>query len=281
MTVTMHSDLLSLGEYHFRTALTQLRRHGIQVSPQLHLSAADDLLCYYHLEQQAISLSLPDRATPQGKLQLLLLRSLFGCERSEDVIELLRLTLAWLIAHEIAHHIRHHYSRLTGNVWQEEQIANELALALSKPRFSPAERARCHHLLQRVTGSLASRLEADNSAVNSYHRLAHGLNTVGLIPQHTVAEIERQSEQTSFPCAAVWRTVLAGVVPDLDERLRNRHQLIQRINLASRADVVRHLYYYFGWLHIGLMSSETCTLDDFAHRYLTPNQGVSYEGECA
>jgi hypothetical protein len=277
--VKTYSDLFRLGENHFRTALAHLRQHGVEFSPKLHLNAGNDLLCYYDLERQTISLSLPDRDTPQGKLQLLLLRSLFGCERNDEVIELLRLTLDWLITHELAHHLRHHYGLLTENVWQEEQIANELALALSKPRFSSEERSRTHRLLQRVTTSLASRLEADNSAVNSYHRFAHSLSTAGLIPPHTLWEIEQHTRQP--PCEDVLRTVLIGIVPDIDERLRNRKQLIQRLNRTSHPDIVRTLYYYFGWLNIGLMSSETCTIRDFAHRYLVSELDYRCKGECA
>ncbi len=273
-----HRDLFSRGEDYFRTVLAHLRQHGINFSSKLHLSAADDLLCYYDLERQSISLSLPDRDTPQGKLQLLLLRSLFGCERNDDVIELLHLTLEWLIAHELAHHLRQHYGLLTKNVWQEEQIANELALALSKPRFSSEERSRAHRLLQQVTTSLASRLEADNSAVNSYHRFAHSLSTAGLIPPQMLLEIERHAWQN--PCEDMLHTMLTGIVPDIDERLCNRQQLIRRVNLTAPHDIVRSLYYYFGWLNIGLMSSETCTIRDFAHRYLTSELDHRYEGEC-
>ncbi|MBN8635164.1 MAG: hypothetical protein J0M07_07555 [Anaerolineae bacterium] len=279
MSVKPHSDLFSLGEHYFRTALAQLQQHGIEFSHKLQLSAADDLLCYYDLEQQAISLALPDRETAQGRLQLVLLRSLFGCDHNDEVIELLRLTLDWLIAHELAHHLRQHHGVLTANVWQEEQIANELALALSKPRVSLADRARAHHLLQRVTANLAQRLEADNSAVNSYHRLPHSLNTVGLIPPETLLEIEQHAQHN--PCTTVLRSVLTGLVPDIDERLRNREQLIQRVNRTSRHDIIRSLYYYFGWLNIGLMSSETCTIREFAHRFLTSPLDHRYEGACA
>jgi hypothetical protein len=265
--MTSDSALFELSQAYFQDIVAVLAINGITVSPKLQLSAADSLLCYYGLKQQTIFLSLPDRDSIQGKLQLMLLRSLFACTSNMEVIEFLQLALHWLVSHEIAHHLRHQADLLSINIWHEEQIANHLAIALSKPRFSEIERQWLHAFLQRATNNLAQKLDDLDSAVNSYGSLLHSLQFAGLIDMPTLKQTQLLQIEAGFPSEFILRkTEMSN--PNISTAILQRIRIIGQFNSLNKDNIFRHLYYYFGWMDIALMSSESYSVAKFANQYL-------------
>ncbi|GAB4515050.1 MAG: hypothetical protein OHK0046_17990 [Anaerolineae bacterium] len=263
------SSLFTLGQAHFQSIVSLLKAEGITISPQLTLCAGDGLLCYYDTATQSIHLSLPDRATHQGRLQMLLLRSLLDCESDAELVEFLQHIMRWLVAHEIAHHCRHQMGFLSQNIWQEEQIAHYLSIAVSKADFSAEARQWCNAFLQRAVHNLAGKQAAGSSAIDSYHSLSHSLYASGLIDAATLAQFTQIGQWTGCsPEVIAQHGMVANLPPDITQRVRNRHQTIRRINAGGHHQVFQHLYYYFGWMHIGLMSVEHYSIHTFRTHFL-------------
>lgn len=265
--MTSDSALFRLSQQYFYDIVAELANNGLAINPKLQIQEANGLLCYYDLKQQTIYLSLPDRDTAQGKLQLMLLRSLFACPSNLEVIQFLQLALHWLVSHEIAHHLRHQADLLSINIWHEEQIANHLAIALSKPRFSETERQWLHAFLQCASENLAQKVDVLDSAVNSYGSLLHSLQLVGLIDMPTLKQTQLLQIQTGLPSEVILRKQ-GSANTALSASISQRNHIIGQFNTMNKDNVFRHLYYYFGWMDIALMSSESYSVREFANQYL-------------
>jgi hypothetical protein len=272
--VTSDSALFNLSQTYFQSILADLAQAGLRFSPALQLREAEGLLCYYDLHTQVIYLALPDKPAVPARLQLLLLRSLFACDSDTEVFDFLRLVLYWLVCHEVAHHLRHYHGLLSANVWHEEQIANQLAVAMSKPRFTTAEGFQTHGFLQRATRNLASKMDPCNNAdprsnaVNSYRSLAEALRIAGLIDETTRASIAAIKAETGLLCDSILRQRLVQAPDDIEKRLHHRYQIIRHSRGTLQQNIFSHLYYYFAWMDIALMSAERFTIPEFARHYL-------------
>jgi len=225
------------------------------------------LLCYYSLEDRQIYLSVPDFGQPVGKLQALFLRSLLGCESNEELVRFFELLIPHVVAHEMAHHYRHRYGLFGDSLWQEEQVANKLAVAVVKHRLSSPEKDYARKFLQRAIESLSAKMEAKNIAVDSYYSPLHALSVSGQIG---VADFENiELIKTLF--GASEEELLQGsgqLSEELLGRLEQRADLIEDIDEQYTSDQIKYIYYHVGWLYLDLTSRETEYVDEFARNYL-------------
>jgi hypothetical protein len=134
---TLPATLFELAQQYFVDFLREFAAYGILADPRMELRAGNGMLCYYDLQDGHIYLALPDPNDPVGRLQLLFLRSLLHTTSQDELLNFLRLFIPHLIAHELAHHFRHRYGLFTANLWHEEQVANQLAVAVTKHRLAP------------------------------------------------------------------------------------------------------------------------------------------------
>lgn len=269
---TILTTLFDLGQRYFQEIVTELKGEGCPIHPELKLCEGDGLLCDYDSATQTILLAMPDRDSHQGHLQMVVLRSLFDCASDSEMIAFLRHALRWLIAHEVAHHCRHQLGILSKNIWQEDQIANYLAIAVSKPHFSDSDLLRCDVFLKRGTRNLADKTVSSSNAVDTYHSLLHSLFVANLIDTQTFKQIVKIRKKTGHLCEVILKNnLVSNLPPDIVQRIDNRHRLIRRINAGEYENVVQYLYYYFGWMQIGLMSVEDYTLKEFREHFLNDN----------
>jgi hypothetical protein len=265
--VDNNNDLFNLSIQYFQTLTGEFARYGLVVRPDLELRPSEGLLCYYNLNDGHIYMSLPDTTTPRGKLQLILLRSMFNCETNNEVFRFLHLISYWLIAHEMAHHFRHANGMFGNNLWQEEHIANQLAIAVVKRCMSPQERAECKWFLQRALRGLSEKIGAENLGNDSYYSLLYSLNASGTIDDETLHDIEIMQKLLAASSEDMLTNILQlpmGVI----ERIQKRQILIDDINNQGNKDLVRYLYYYLSWMNLGLAGRETCFISEFAQQYL-------------
>lgn len=263
----MTIDLFALGQEYFYKFKAEFEAYGIEADPALDLRQGKGLLCYYNLDDRQIYLSVPDFNQPTGKLQAIFLRSLLGCESNEDLFDFLKLFIPHVIAHEMAHHFRHRYGLFSDNLWEEEQIANKLSVAVTKHRFSPAEKNRARALLRRAMDTLAAKIEAKNIAIDSYYSVLHAMNVSGQIDVSEFEDLELL--QTSLGISA--DTFIKGshqLSAEQMARLENRADLIESINEQYTSDQIKYIYYHVGWLYLDLASRETEYVDEFARNYL-------------
>ncbi|HEY1011334.1 MAG TPA: hypothetical protein VGE07_01435 [Herpetosiphonaceae bacterium] len=141
----------------------------IAPSPRLAIVAGAHLLCAYQFETETIAISFPEQGDPKTMLHRLLLRELLACASDADLERFLRCLLPYVVAHELVHHLRHRRGLLTDDSWREEEIANECASVLTKPRHDPAELAFVLPILARSRAELASRLAATTPNPLSQH----------------------------------------------------------------------------------------------------------------
>ncbi len=260
-------DLFSLGEHYFRQFIAEFAAYGLEADPGLELRRGKGLLCYYSLEERHIYLSVPDLTSPMGKLQALFMRSLLGCESNDDLLRFFHLMIPHVIAHELAHHYRHRYGRFGDSLWEEEQIANKLSVAVVKHRLSPEQKSYARNFLRRAIAALSAKLEAKNIALDSYYSVPLALNASG---QLGVSEFENvELIQALFKVDPAQMLEGSGQLsPELLERLEQRDDLIEAIDTQYATDQMKYIYYHVGWLYLDLTSRETEYVDEFARLYL-------------
>jgi hypothetical protein len=262
-----NEELVALAAQCFTEFLREFEQYGMRARPGIQLLRGAGMLCYYNLEDQNIYLSLPDSSTPIGRLQAVFLRSLLGCGSQQELSELFRLFIPYVVAHELAHHFRHRYGTFGASPWEEEQVANKLAIAVLKHRLTPDSKAQALRLLRRAMEALAAKMEAKHIAVDSYHNVVHALNVSG---QLAVAESQNLAlMEALFDVDAGELLRGSGRLSEEQlQRLERRDDLIGEIDRHYTSDQIRYMYYQVGWLHVGLASRETEYVDEFARKYL-------------
>lgn len=260
-------DLFALGQNCFNAFIKEFALYGIQADPDIELCRGNGMLCYYSLDDRKIYLSVPDLNSPTGKLQALFFRSLLGCDSNEDLLHFFGLFIPHIIAHELAHHYRHRYGLFGDSLWEEEQIANKLAVAVSKHRLPPQEKAYARNFLQKAIESLSAKMEEKNIAVDSYYSALHALNVSGQIGVSDFENIELM--ETVMGVSADDMLIGSGQLSDeFVQRLEQKDDLIENIDEQYASDQLKYIYYHLGWLYLDLTSRETEYVDEFARNYL-------------
>lgn len=266
---TLNLDLFELGQKHFKAFIAECAAYGLEADPGLELRKGSGLLCYYSLKERYIYLSVPDFSSPVGKLQALFLRSILACENNEELIRFFQLMIPHVVAHELAHHYRHRYGQFReGDLWQEEQLANKLAVAMVKHRLAPAEKEYARNFLRRTIETLSAKMEAKNIASDSYYSVLQALNVSG---QVDVADFENIELIEGVLGTQAETEMLVGsgqLSSEVVERLEGREKLIEKIDEQYAADQLKYIYYQVGWLYLDLTSRETEYVDEFARLYL-------------
>ncbi|MCB0212065.1 MAG: cyclic nucleotide-binding domain-containing protein [Anaerolineae bacterium] len=260
-------DLFALGQKHFNTFRAEFAAYGIEADPGIELRQGTGVLCYYNLDDRHIYLSVPDFNQPMGKFQALFLRSLLGCDSNEALFRFLDLFLPHIIAHELAHHYRHRYGMFSDNLWQEEQIANKLSVAVVKHRLTPEEKTFAKAFLSKAIETLAAKMEEKSIAVDSYYSVLHALNVSGQVGTADFENIELLQTALGVQSEAFLKGS-GQLSTEEEQRLEQREDVIESINREYTSDQIKYIYYHVGWLYLDLNSRETEYVDEFARNYL-------------
>lgn len=264
---TPRTDLFVLGKQYFERFVRELARYGIEVDPKMQVRRGQGVLCYYNLEDGHIYLALPDLRSPMGKLQAMVLSSTMALEGEAELVALFEHFIPHLIAHEIAHHLRHKYGLFGDNKWEEEQIANQLAVALTKRRLAPMERTFARDLLGRTLSALSAKLNLKDAATVSYHSILMALNASGRLGDSSTERA--QVTQKLFSSEPKRMMKAAGdLTASMAHGLDIRDQLIKEINDQYAEEFQKYVYYHAGWLHLDLASHGAEYVEDFARERL-------------
>ncbi len=258
------TDLFGLGAAAFEEFKAELLEHGLDIDPELELRRARGLLCYYSVKEHQIYLSIPEWDPTSIAVFQMVIGSLFDATDEAALLRFLKLFIPRVIAHEIGHHLRHRHGLFDKtNLWLEEQIANELAVALTKRRWSPADREFCAAFIRRAIDSLANKFERKTIANDSYSDVLEALCAEGRIGTKTVMAIRAVGEM--FDVEPLDILEKAGVVPAaVVARLEGRDDLITHFNATYTNDQLTYMYYQMGWLQVDLTSREAGYIDEFA-----------------
>ena len=261
-------DLFEVGRRSFESCLQEFAAYGIVTDPRPELRRGQGMLCYYDFKDGNIYLALPDLAASTAKLHLLLLRSILNCPSNDELLRFLQLFIPCIIAHELAHHYRHRYGLFNfDNLWSEEQIANQLAIAVTKHRLTPEDKALARQFLTRALEKLSSQDESKNIATDSYYNMLYALSASGQI--NTIDADNIEWVQTLF--AVQPEDILKGsgqLSEEVLERLEHREDVIESINAQYTSDYTRYFYYHIGWLYLALNNTETQYVEEFIRIHL-------------
>jgi hypothetical protein len=196
-----------------------------------------------------------------------MLRSILNCPSTDELLRFLHLFIPCVIAHELAHHYRHRYGVFNfANLWEEEQIANQLAVAVTKHRLSPDEKAAARQFLARALDKLSSQFESKNIPADSYYNVLYALSAAGQI--NTVDADNIEWVQTLFAVQPEEILKESGQLPaEVLDRLEHRDDVIEAINEQYTSDYSRYFFYHIGWLYLAL-NTETQYVDEFIRRHL-------------
>jgi hypothetical protein len=259
--------LFQIGQDSFSEFVRELWHYGVRVDPSLELRRGEGMWCHYDMNERQIYLSVPNTAAPGGKLYLLYLRSLLCCESNAEFMQLSEFLIPYFVAHEMGHHLRHRYGQFSDNPWHEEQVANQLAIALNKPRLDIEERRIVGRMVQRAVTGLAEKLNIGDEGVASYRNLWAGLHATGVLRTEEFRRL--QFIHRIFPgdgeAIAVGDPQLADT---LRHHLQKREVAINEINTDYADDMTRYLYYHLHWLALELENQEHEYVTTFAHDHL-------------
>lgn len=267
----------------FDTFVRELRTHGLEVDPRLHLVIGEGLLSAYNLTTQEIRLSLPDLSTPMGRLQAMVLGSYLGCDDEHEVERFFRTFVPRLVAHELGHSLRHSAGRFGDDLWLEEQLANRLAVALTQRRMSHQEREGARVILRRALDTLSAHASTPGAAALTYEDVLRGLNASGMLDDASHRNLEVTRQVLSFGRRqALTDLADATTAGGAAKYLAARQATIGQINQEYASDFARYMYYHVGWLYLDLSQRGGEYVEDFArtalgltHETLPPLENVN------
>lgn len=165
--MTRAPDLFELGRQSLQALRDELATNEVYVDAALEVRPGDGLLCHYSFKDRHIYLSVPDPEKSRGKFELLFLRCMISFNSNEEVMRLLELLIPWLIAHETGHHLRHKYDLFSSDLWEEERIASQLAIAFTKRQLTLTQRQELEDSMARAITNLARALESEGKLINA------------------------------------------------------------------------------------------------------------------
>jgi hypothetical protein len=267
MTVDDSSaDLFELGRKCFEAFSAEFEAYGVPVDPAMELRPGKGMLCHYDLKDGHIYLSVPDLSSPMGRLQMAVMSSLLSCDTEDEARLLFRLFIPRVIAHEIAHHLRHKHGVFGQNLWQEEQIANQLAVAVTKHRMHPDEKKVAREMLRRALDGLQGKMNTREAATVSYYNILHAMNASGRLPDSALERIEVAQRLFSMRPEDFEDSV--DLTASQTDAFHQRDDIIDEINTEYATDFVKYMYYHAGWLYLDLLSHGAEYVDEFAREHL-------------
>lgn len=259
-------DLFELGRRYFDLFAAEFAAYGIPPDPRMELRQGSGMLCYYDLHDGHIYLSVPDLRSPLGRLHVTIVSSLLSVDDDEEIVRLLRLFIPRMVAHEMAHHLRHRHGVFGTNMWQEEQIANQLAVAVTKHRMSPDEKRFAREILRRALDGLAGRVDTADAATVTYYNILHALNASGKLPDSALERIE--VAQRLFEMRPEDFEDSVDLTASQTRNLGRRADIIGEINAEYASDFLKYMYYHAGWLYLDLTGHGAEYVDEFARLHL-------------
>ncbi len=220
----------------------------------------------YSLSERAVYFACPDPDDPVGRAQLAFLLPQLGFASLDELLDLLEILTPRLIAHELGHHLRHRYGLFGPDLWLEEQIANQFAVALTKQALSPKERGRCVELARRVLNTISDK-DVSAALTDSYYSLHHALNVTGQLPDAALEQLEVM--QHLFALSPEESLLCSGQIdPEFTRRIEQRNQVIEEINENYASNLSRYILYHLGWLIFDLTSRENQYVEELAAQHL-------------
>jgi hypothetical protein len=265
-------QLFERAQLTFEQLKQELARYEVQPSRHLRLVRSSEYR--YDFERCEIHMLIPDLSDPLGKFFLLYIKDLLNCQDDEELIEFLDLLQQHGIAHEMAHHLRHHFGCYdVENLWQEEQLANQFAAALVKPKLSTQQKTRSQILLRQALDGFADQAGNFEDLADSFGDVLQAFVHMGELEALSLNRLELfgQLLQRDAQDLLLESGQLSA---DLTSRLASRDALITTINSESSKALVRYMFYTLGWIYFEITSQVRYYVDEFVREALGQDREV-------
>lgn len=267
MAAPSQADLFELGKENFDRFVREFSSYGLEVEPALALHRTTGLLCYYDLKDGQIYFSAPSIATPFEKLRTQLIASFLGCRDADELLGFFALFVPRMIAHELGHYFRHHYGLFGENKWYEEQVANQLASAVTKQQLTPAEKEFSIRFLRTALDKLEQQLKGKDNSALAYDNVLDALTALGQIGEADEESMETLEKLFSATPEEILRAnadLGADVIDELDERAHD----ITTFNDEYISNLLQYMYSQMSWAYVDLVSERKHYVDEFAREIL-------------
>lgn len=264
------SELFVFARETFRGFIEEFRAYGLDTDPSLQLRKSEGVFCYYDLNDGHIHLVTPDPGDPLGKTQIIFMRMLLGCKSDDELLQLFCLFIPRIIAHELGHYYRHRYGVFGDDLWHEEQVANQLADAVTTHRFSPEEKTLAIQLVERIIANLSKTMESKHIGTDAYYNPLHALNVSGMLEETAAENIRLMEHLFSVESEDILKE--SGVLSEEGLlRLERRDDIINRFNDDYTSNVMQYFYCQLEWMLLDLKSRERHYIKEFLEEHLHQN----------
>jgi len=264
-TIEEPPDLFELGQQAFAAYTAELAERGVPVSPDLELRRGEGVICYYQPDHNAIYLSMPSPSEPMYPIHMMVWASILSVSDQLELERFLRLFVQRIVAHELGHAARDHYGKYGSNLWEEEQIANQLAVALQNRRLTPEDHAFFLRFVDGAVAALVARVGTIDRVRASYTDQLEAMVQAGEFGTSTMMSLEALAGELDLPPSELLdKQVSTGAQRALSER----QATIEHFNSAYMSDPVPYFYFQLGWLQIDLVARHTHYVEEFAAKHL-------------
>lgn len=261
------SELFAFAQEELHAFLEEFAAYGLDPDPNLQLRKGEGVLCYYDLNDGQIYLVTPDPGDPLGRTQIIFLRMLLGCQSDAELLDLFRLFVPRIIAHELGHYFRHRHGMFSADLWHEEQVANQLADAVTTHRFPPAEKARAMQLVERIIANLAQTIESKHIGTDAYYNPLHAFEESGMLEGRAVENIQLMKHLFSLTSENILKE--SGVLSEEGLlRLEHREDIINQFNDEYTSNVLQYFYCQLEWMLLDFKSRERHYVQEFMRAHL-------------
>lgn len=273
-------NLFAWGQKTLDQYRRKLEASGLELPAGLKLVPSKGILCFYNPDDGNIHLSVPDWDDPSAPLYVMFMGSMFSAESEDALVHFLDLFVPRVLAHELGHALRDRYGRFSTNYWEEEQIANQLAVALQNHRLPPEERRFFRSFVERALEGIRAKVGSHDAARNLYANVLHSTYAAGQIGTATLATYELLGDMLKVDPS---RLLADGgqLSPEVQAGLNERDADIDSFNAQYMKDQLSYFYFHLEWMHLDLMSSQTRYIEEFASNALgiAPLQLPAFDAE--
>lgn len=263
-TIAEPIDLWDVGVQAFEQYIADLAAAGIEVDPRLRLERVDGLVFFYSRDDVVIHLAVPPRGDDAKERTYRFMWASLLSMTEEDLDEFLPLFVRRVVAHELGHALRDGHGRFGDNLWEEEQIANELAVALQNRRLSPEERGAFARAVDGAMAALADRVGSLDDVRASYQSQLELVYQSDLVGDSTRLAIEALGQAYDLEASEILGSQLST---GASLTVPGRSDVVDRFNEGGMGNLLHYLFFQLGWLQIDLATRATKYPQEFgAHR---------------
>ncbi|MCO4769957.1 MAG: cyclic nucleotide-binding domain-containing protein [Deltaproteobacteria bacterium] len=260
-TLEEPTDLFTLGTEAFAEYKRELANCGIELPASVTLERVDGIVFYYSRDNGKIHVAVPPADDDSTVATYRFLWSSLLSLDAETLDSFLPMFVRRVVAHELGHALRDAYGHFGDNLWEEEQVANELAVALQNRRLSPEQRDAFKASVDRAMSALKGKVGSIKDVRMSYQSQLEVMYQTEQVGDSTRMAIEALGQAFDLEQSDILRSQVAtGAATTVTDE----NEVIERFNTGGMGNLLHYLFFQLGWLQIDLAAQHTSYTQEFA-----------------